>query len=57
MADIVIVNSIISGLHITRKSSHPDVELKVLPDDSFTIDPDCMKVVMSEVATDTFGVA
>ena len=45
MAAISINNSTITGLHITRKSSHCDVELKVVADESFALDPNCMQVV------------
>ena len=46
MADICIDNSVISGLHMTRISSHRDVELKVVPDDdALFYDPNCMQVV------------
>ena len=45
-AIIVIKNSTIAGIHKTKVSSHEDIALNVVADDSIShIDPDCMQVV------------
>ena len=44
--EITITNSTISGLHVTKKSSHPYIKLNVIPDPSrLHYDENCMKVV------------
>ena len=52
MCEVTIVNSVITGLHMTKKSSHPDIELVVLPDSTrAAYDPNCMKVVCPELTS------
>ena len=58
MPEIVIRNSTISGLHATRTSSHPDVVLKVLPDDTTSKDVNAMKVMvppLNDLSEDTLN--
>ena len=45
MPEIVIRNSTISGLHITKNSSHPDVTLLVFPDTTWK-DENAMQVAV-----------
>ena len=45
MPEIVIRNSTISGLHATKRGSHPDIILDVMSDATGK-DPDAMKVVV-----------
>ena len=44
--EITITKSTISGLHMTKKGSHPSIALKVLPDPTRHVyDRNCMQVV------------
>ena len=46
MDQITIFKSTVSGLHVTKKGSHPEIKLSVLPDPSRRHhDPNCFKVV------------
>ena len=50
MCDVTVVNSTISGLHITKKSSHPDIKLLVVPDSArASYDKNCLKVMCPEL--------
>ena len=46
MSEINVLNSVITGLHITKTSSHPSIRLVVLADDSArAYDNNCLKVI------------
>ena len=50
--ELTITNSTISGLHVTKKGSHPSIELQVLPDPSRqAYDQNCMKVVCPPIGS------
>ena len=45
MAEIIVRNSTISGLHVTKTSLHSDITLNVYPDSTLK-DKNAMKVVL-----------
>lgn len=46
MTDVVIIEgAVITGIHKTKISAHPLIALPLVPDDSYTPDPDCVQVV------------